>query len=314
MTALGGPGAPDRGGPAGLPGSRSRRRSDDRGSALRSTLVALGSTVLVFGVIVSIVVNSPGWPAVQSSFFDKDIFWSSLPGIASAFLVNVQLFLIAEVLILVLALGLAVVRSSTSSVLFPARLMATIYVDTFRALPGVLVIYILGFGIPGLNLPGVPTDPFLYAVVALTLIYSAYVSEVYRAGIASIHPSQAAAARSLGLSQAQALRHVVLPQAIRRVVPPLLNDFIGLQKDTVLVSYIGVIEIFRQSQIVEAANFNFTPYLAVALVFLVVTIPLARLTDWLVAREARRGRGGVSGSATQVASALGRARGGQAAP
>ena len=306
MTALGGPGTPGRGGSASLPGSRARRRHDERGSVLRSTLVALVSTFVVFGVIVYIAVNSPGWPAVQASFFDSGIFWSSLPDIASAFLVNIQLFLIAEALILVLALLLAVARSSTSAFLFPVRLMATIYVDVFRALPGVLVIYILGFGIPGLNLPGVPTDPFFYAVVALTLIYSAYVSEVYRAGIASIHPSQTAAARSLGLSQAQALRHVVLPQAIRRVVPPLLNDFIGLQKDTVLVSYIGVIEIFRQSQIVEQANFNFTPYLAVALVFLVFTIPMARFTDWLMARQVRESRGG-GRPATIVSATQGRA-------
>jgi polar amino acid transport system permease protein len=187
-----------------------------------------------------------------------------------------------------LALLIAIARSSTAPVLFPVRLMATIYVDLFRALPGVLVIYILGFGIPGLNLPSIPTDPFLYAVLALTLIYSAYVSEVYRAGIASIHPSQSAAARSLGLSQAQALRHVVLPQAIRRVVPPLLNDFIGLQKDTVLVSSIGVVEIFNQSTILQQARFNFTPLMATALVFLVVTIPLARFTDWLLARQKDR--------------------------
>ncbi len=259
---------------------------------LRSTLVALVSTILVFGVLAWIVVNSPGWPAVQASFFDGDIFWSSLPGIVGEFFVNIQLFLISEVLILALALLLAVARSSTSPVLLPVRLMATVYVDAFRALPGVLVIYILGFGIPGLGLAGIPVDPFPYAVLSLTLIYSAYVSEVYRAGIASIHPSQTAAARSLGLSQAQALRHVVLPQAIRRVVPPLLNDFIGLQKDTVLVSYVGVVEIFRQAQIVEAGTFNFTPYMAVALVFLVVTIPLARFTDWLVLRQVRQERGG----------------------
>jgi polar amino acid transport system permease protein len=182
------------------------------------------------------------------------------------------------------------------------------YVDLVRARPGVLVIYVLGFGIPGLRLPGVPNDPFFWGVVALTLLYSAYVSEVYRAGIDSIHPSQAAAARSLGLTQLQAMRHVVLPQAVRRVIPPLLNDFIGLQKDTVLVSFIGVVEVFRQSQIRQAATFNFTPYLATALVFLMLTIPLARLTDWLVSRErdrryatsvraagqrARRGAGGV---------------------
>jgi polar amino acid transport system permease protein len=202
--------------------------------------------------------------------------------------VNVQLFFIAEILILALALVIAVLRSIPGPVLFPLRLLSTVYVDVFRALPGVLIIYILGFGIPGLNVEGVPTDPFFYAVIALTLIYSAYVSEVYRAGIDSVHPSQSAAARSLGLSQWQALRYVVLPQAIRRVIPPLLNDFIGLQKDTVLVSYIGVVEIFRQSQITEAAHFNYTPYLATALVFLVMTIPLARFTDWLVARDRRR--------------------------
>jgi len=135
-------------------------------------------------------------------------------------------------------------------------------------------------------------DPFIWAVVALTLIYSAYVSEVYRAGIDSVHPSQEAAARSLGLTRFQALRHVILPQAVRRVIPPLLNDFIGLQKDTVLVSYIGVVEIFRQSQIIQAATFNFTPYMATALVFIVMTIPLARLTDWLVARDRRRAAAG----------------------
>jgi polar amino acid transport system permease protein len=312
MTALGGPGAPDRGGPSSLPGSRARRRREERQSALRSTLVALVSTVVVFGLIGYLVVNSEGWPAVQKSFFNGPIFWASLPDVAGAFLINIQLFLIAEVLILAFALVLAVARSSTSPVLFPARLMATVYVDVFRALPGVLVIYVLGFGIPALGLPGLPVDPFPYAVLALTLLYSAYVSEVYRAGIASIHPSQAAAARSLGLSQFQALRYVVLPQAIRRVVPPLLNDFIGLQKDTVLVSYLGVVEIFRQAQLKEAAKFNYTPYLAVALVFLAVTIPLARFTDWLVLRQARQERGGGSGASSEAAGAL--SRGGQAAP
>jgi polar amino acid transport system permease protein len=173
-------------------------------------------------------------------------------------------------------------------VFFPLRLLATVYADVFRALPGVLVIYILGFGIPGLGIAGLPVDPFPYAVISLTLIYSAYVSEVYRAGIDSVHPSQDAAARSLGLSRWQSLRFVILPQAVRRVIPPLLNDFIGLQKDTVLVSYIGVVEIFRQSQITQEAKFNFTPYMATALVFLVVTIPLARFTDWLLARDRRR--------------------------
>jgi polar amino acid transport system permease protein len=264
-------------------------------SALRSTLIALGSTVVFFGVVAWIVVSSPGWPAIERSFLNGKVFAASLPTIVRSFTVNVQLFLIAEVLILALGLVIAVLRSLPGPVFFPVRLVTTVYVDVFRALPGVLVIYILGFGIPGLGLAGVPIEPFFYAVVALTLIYSAYVSEVYRAGIDSIHPSQTAAARSLGLSRLQSLRYVVLPQAVRRVIPPLLNDFIGLQKDTVLVSYIGVVEIFRQSYIKQAGSFNFTPYLATALVFLVVTIPLARLTDWLIARDKRRqAAGGVA--------------------
>ena len=287
MTALGGLGPRDRGDVLEPPGRGRRSRRSGQG-ALRSTAIAFASTFVFFGFLAWVAVNSPGWPLVQQSFFNGALFAESLPDIAAAFWVNVQLFFIAEILILVLALVIAVLRSIPGPVLFPLRLLSTIYVDVFRALPGVLIIYILGFGIPGLNVEGVPTDPFFYAVIALTLIYSAYVSEVYRAGIDSVHPSQSAAARSLGLSQWQALRYVVLPQAIRRVIPPLLNDFIGLQKDTVLVSYIGVVEIFRQSQITEAAHFNYTPYLATALVFLVMTIPLARFTDWLVARDRRR--------------------------
>ncbi len=288
----GNPGGPlDPGGHGGLPGSRGPRRVGGQ-SALRSTLVALVSTVVFFGAAGWIVVNSPGWPAVKESFFNAEVFAASAPSIVRAFWVNVQLFLIAEVLILVLGLVVAVLRSVPGPVFFPIRLLTTVYVDVFRALPGVLVIYILGFGIPGLGLPGVPVEPFFYAVVALTLVYSAYVSEVYRAGIDSVHPSQEAAARSLGLSRFQALRHVILPQAVRRVIPPLLNDFIGLQKDTVLVSYIGVVEIFRQSYIQQAGNFNFTPYMVTALVFIVVTLPLARLTDWLIARDKRRQAGG----------------------
>jgi polar amino acid transport system permease protein len=280
-------------------GGPSRARE---GGALRSTAIALASTVVFVVALAWIVVNAPGWPAVQESFLNGEIFartFGFIDGefvwersILRYFLVNVRLFLIAEVLILGLGLLLAVLRSLPGPVLFPLRAFATIYADIFRALPGILVIYILGFGIPGLGIAGVPVDPFIWAVVALTLIYSAYVSEVYRAGIDSVHPSQEAAARSLGLTRFQALRHVILPQAVRRVIPPLLNDFIGLQKDTVLVSYIGVVEIFRQSQIIQAATFNFTPYMATALVFIVMTIPLARLTDWLVARDRRRAAAG----------------------
>ncbi|OGO57629.1 MAG: ABC transporter permease [Chloroflexi bacterium RBG_16_72_14] len=247
----------------------------------------------MFGTLAFVVVSSPGWPRFQASFLNAELFWEALPKVVAKFWVNVQLFLISEVLILVFGLVLAVLRSLPGPVFFPLRLLATVYVDVFRALPGLLVIFMLGFGVPALRIEGVPKDPFVWAVVALTLLYSAYVSEVYRAGIESVHPSQEAAARSLGLSRWQGLRYVVLPQAVRRVIPPLLNDFIGLQKDTVLVSTIGLVEVFRQTQVLQAANFNFTPYLATALVFLVVTIPLARLTDWLLRREKERRVGGV---------------------
>jgi len=293
-------GPPDSGTLTRMPrrGGLSRARED---GAFTSLAIAIVSTVVFFGVIGLVIVNAPGWEQVREKFlspryfaeafgfYDGVFIWDR--SLLKFFLVNIELFLIAEVLILVFGLLLAVLRSVRGPIFVPVRFMSTVYVDVFRAVPGILVIYILGFGIPGLGIKGTPTG-FPWAVVALTLIYSAYVSEVYRAGIDSIHPSQEAAARSLGLTRFQTLRHVIIPQAVRRVIPPLLNDFIGLQKDTVLVSYIGVVEIFRASQIKAAATFNFTPYVATALVFIVVTIPLARLTDWLVARDRRRGAAG----------------------
>jgi len=278
----------DRGeliGLAGRGGPRRSRRRVPPGEAVRSTVTALVSTVVVFGLIVVVVTSAPNWPEVQKAFFDGAIFARSLPKLIDAFGTNVALFLIAEAFILALGLVIAIFRGLPGPVFFPVRLLATVYVDLFRAVPGILIIYLLGFGIPGLGIAGVPNDVFFWGVVALVLVYSAYVSEVYRAGIESVHWSQEAAARSLGLNRFQALRYVIVPQAVRRVIPPLLNDFIGLQKDTVLVSVIGLVEIFREGQILKSATFNFTPLLAIALIFVVVTIPLARLTDWLVARD-----------------------------
>jgi polar amino acid transport system permease protein len=258
----------------------------------RGFLIATVSTGVVFAALGWLIATSPGWPQVQQSFFDPETWDESWPRISQAFWVNVQLFLTAEVLVLVLALVVAVLRSLPGAALAPVRLLATAYVDLFRALPGILVISILGFGVPALEIEGLPKEDFFWAVVALTLLYSAYVSEVYRAGIESVHPSQAAAARSLGLSQLQAMRFVVLPQAVRRVVPPLLNDFIGLQKDTALVSVLGVVEVFRAAQIRQAATFNNTPYVITAVIFVLLTIPMARLVDWLARREARRASAG----------------------
>lgn len=271
------------------------------GEGTRALLIAALSTAVFFGAISVVLVNAPGWVRFQESFLNPEVFAEAFPKVLDKFWVNVRLFLVAEGLILVFGLVLAVLRSLPGPVFFPVRLLATIYVDLFRALPGLLVIFVLGLGIPALRIEGLPSDQFFWGVVALTLLYSAYVSEVYRAGIESVHPSQEAAARSLGLSRWQALRFVVLPQAVRRVIPPLLNDFIGLQKDTVLVSSIGLIEVFRQTQILQAARFNFTPYLATALIFLLMTIPLARLVDWLLARERDRRYAGAVRAASRTA-------------
>ena len=268
-------------------GSRSSRILGGPGGG-RSLAIASLSTIVFFTAVSLIVVTSPGWPEVRDKFFYGPEFRESLPDIAEAFTKNVQLFLAAEGLILVFGLFLAVLRSLPGPVFFPLRLLSAAYTDVFRGIPTILLILLLGFGAPTLQIEGVPTSPFFWGIVSLTLVYSAYVAEVYRAGIESVHPSQEAAARSLGLSRFKALRHVVLPQAVRRVVPPLLNDFIGLQKDTALIALIGPIEALRQAQIEAAGAFNYTPFVATAVIFLLLTIPLTRLTDWLIARDRRR--------------------------
>lgn len=250
--------------------------------------IAVLSTVVVFGLVVFGITRAPGWDEFKAYFFDWELFRDSYGEIARAFWTNVKLCVIAEVFILPAALLLAVLRSLPGPVFFPLRALAIAYADFFRGVPTILVVIMLGFGMPALGVDGIPLSPFFWAVVSLVLVYTAYVSEVYRAGIESVHPSQEAAARSLGLTRGQGLRHVVLPQAVRRVVPPLLNDFIGLSKDTALVAYLGVVESFRQSQIVNAATFNATPYLVAATLFLMMTIPLTRFTDVLLARDRRR--------------------------
>ena len=239
-----------------------------------------------------VATRSPGWHEFKSYFFDWTRYGDSFPEIGRAFFLNVKIFLIAEAIILVSALALAVIRSLPGPVFFPLRALAIVYADFFRGVPTILVILMLGSGMPALQVGWIPKSQVFWAVVSLVLVYTAYVSEVYRAGIESVHPSQEAAARSLGLTRGQALRYVILPQAVRRVVPPLLNDFIGLQKDTALVSVLGVVEALQQSQIDEAASFNGTYYLVAATLFVAITIPLARLTDWLVARDRRRQQAG----------------------
>jgi polar amino acid transport system permease protein len=272
-----------------LDGRRSRILGSLRsGAAGRGALIATFSTLVFFTLLVLLITHAPGWPEVRSTFLDWGQFKDSFPDIAKAFLLNVKIFCIAEVLILIFALVLAIIRSLPGPAAFPLRMLGIAYADFFRGVPTILVIATLGFGAPALQLKGVPLSVTFWGIVSLVLVYTAYVSEVYRAGIESVHPSQAAAARSLGLGHWQSLRTVVLPQAVRRVIPPLLNDFIGLQKDTALVGFLGAVEAFKQSQIDAAATFNYTSYVAAALLFVALTIPLARFTDYLVLRDRRR--------------------------
>jgi len=273
------------------PSPRRSRILGELGSGVdgrRGVAVALLSTIVFLVVVVVAITSAPGWPTVRETFFSWSEFKSSFPEIARAFLLNCKIFSIAECFILVFALLLAVLRSVPGPVFFPLRALAIVYADFFRGVPTILVISILGFGAPALQLSAVPTSVVFWGIVSLVLVYSAYVSEVYRAGIESVHPSQEAAARSLGLTRGQALRKVILPQAVRRVIPPLLNDFIGLQKDTALVGTLGAIEAFNQAQIDTSATFNYTPYLAAAVLFVAITVPLARFTDWLILRDRRR--------------------------
>jgi len=241
--------------------------------------------VIVLGGLAALLVTSPGWANVRRTFFSSSHFSSSFGQVLSGFWLDVRMFMIVEVVVLVVALLIALCRTVKLPALFPLRLLAIVYVDVLRGIPTILLVYLVGFGIPALELTGLPSSPVVLGGIALAMCYSAYVSEVFRAGIESVHPSQAGAALALGLTPAQALRHVVLPQAVRRVVPPLLNDFIALQKDVALVSILGPQEAFRVAQIFAASQFNYTPLLAAAALYLCVTIPLTRIVDRLQARS-----------------------------
>jgi polar amino acid transport system permease protein len=258
-------------------------------------LISSVSTVIVIGGLAALVLTSPGWPSVRATFFSWTWFKESIGPVARGFWLDVKLFLVVEAIVLVVGLMIALVRTGRAPALFPLKLIAVVWADVGRGIPTIMVVYIVGFGLPALDLTGVPTSVSVLGGIALGFCYSAYVSEVYRAGILSIHPSQGAAALALGLTRAQALRHVVLPQAIRRVLPPLLNDFISLQKDVALVSVLGGIsESFRVAQINEALAFNFTPLMAAALLYLCVTIPFTRFVDHLQIRQLREQGGALA--------------------
>ena len=273
--------APVRGG-----GGRRGRRGGRR-AAVISTI----STVVFLAVVAGVVAASPGASKVVESFFSLTGFRKSWSSVSAGFWLNIKLMLVSEALVLVFALAVAVVRSLPGPALAPLRIVAVAYTDIFRGVPLILVIFIVGLGVPGLQLDFVSEQSvFTYGVVSLVLVYSAYVAEVYRAGIDSVHDSQRAGARSLGLTQWQAMRYVVLPQAVRRVIPPLLNDFIGLQKDTALVGLLGLVEVSRAAENYASSTFNFTGYTMAALLFIAVTIPLARVTDVLIERDRSRMR------------------------
>jgi polar amino acid transport system permease protein len=256
--------------------------------ARRSILVALLSTVVFAAVLLFAVTSSPGWPRVRDSFFNLRVGWGSLPALLDGLWLNVRVLVVCQVLILIFGLGLAAVRTLRGPVWFPVRALATGYVDLFRGLPLLICLYLVGFGLPGLRLSGLPSNPVLLGGLALVLIYSAYVAEVFRAGIESVHPSQLAAAKSLGLNYRRTMRLVVLPQATRRVTPALLNDFVALQKDCGLISVLGAVDAVRAAQIQVATTYNFTPYVVAGLLFVALAVPSARLADWAAKRVATR--------------------------
>ena len=268
-----------------------QRQQHERRQRRRSSLIAAASTLVVLVAVVVLVPRMPRWDRVKQSFFDVEQMQDSFPRLLDAFWLDVKIFAWTTPAIFVVALLVALARNSRSPAMFPLRALAAAYTDVMRGVPVILWIYLVGFGVPGLGLERPYNSPLLWGSVALAMTYSGYVAEVFRAGIDSVHESQRAAARSLGLSGAQTMRFVVLPQAVRRVVPPLLNDLVSLQKDVALVSLIGPIEILRQAGIDKSKFANFTPFVVAAVIFLSVTIPLTRLTDYLWHRERRRTSG-----------------------
>ena len=277
----------------------SQRRLDreryKRARARRATAIGALSTLVTGAVLYLVVVNAPGWPRTKETFFDWGYAREALPKVLEGLWLNVRLLLVCGAAVLVLGMLIAVARTLRGPVFFPLRVLAAAYTDFFRGLPLIINLMIVVLGVPALRLQGVTVDPVLLGGTALTLTYSAYVAEVFRAGIESVHPSQRAAARSLGLSNRQALRYVVLPQAVRRQVPPLLNDLVSLQKDTGLVSIGGAVDAVRAADIIVGRSLNYTPYIVAGLVFVALTIPMTRFMDWVTARmDRRRAQGGIT--------------------
>ncbi|RLE22659.1 MAG: amino acid ABC transporter permease [Actinobacteria bacterium] len=265
-----------------------RRAVYEQKQRRRAVVIATVSTTIALVAVVVLVPLTPGWEKVKRSFFDTDIFVESFPGLLEAFMLDLKILIVSTPLILIVALLIALARGARRPAMFPLKAFAVIYTDVLRGIPVILLVFLIGFGVPALGLSRELSNPVIWGTVTLVLSYSAYVSEVMRAGIDSVHESQRAAARSLGMTGQQTMSSVVLPQAFRRIVPPLMNSFVSLQKDVALVSLIGPVEILRQAGIDKAKTANFTPYVAAAVIFLALTIPFTRLADWALARQRRR--------------------------
>ena len=283
-----GTGSPD----TGSPGTGSPNRERSGWQRLRrgkyAPVIAFGFTIAAFGIILLVVLTSETWPRVQKQFFNWNKFTDSWGVVSGAFLLDIRMFVIAEIVILAFALLLAVLRSLRGPEFFPLRALTVIYIDIFRGVPLLLIILLLGFGVPALQISWLPNGALFWGVTALVLSYSAYTAEVYRSGIESVHESQRSSARSLGLTQWQAMRFAILPQAVRNVVPALLNGLVSLQKDVALVYVLGIRESVREAQIITARTFNYTPYLVATVLFLLVSIPFARFADWYAKRDRLR--------------------------
>lgn len=267
-----------------------RREIYEKRQRRRSSLIAAASTIFVVVALVILVPMAPGWEKVQKSFFNGAVLAKSFPKLLDAFKINIMIFTWSAPAIAILGLLIALARDTKSPALFPLRIFGAAFTDVFRGVPVILTVYLIGFGIPGLGLPRPWNSPYIWGSLALILTYAAYVAEIFRAGIDSVHHSQRSAALSLGLSERQAMRDVILPQAIRNVVPSQMNMLIALQKDVSLLSFIGPVEIFRQAGVFKSLLANFTPYVGAAIIFLIITVPATRYADYLMARQTRERR------------------------
>ncbi|MFD6177135.1 MULTISPECIES: ABC transporter permease subunit [unclassified Isoptericola] len=280
------------------PSDRARARAAYRRAQHRRALLVAGvATVLVLAAVVYVVTTAPGWERAREAFFSPERAWEVLPEVAAGLWLNLRVWVVASVVALVVGLLLAVVRTSRVPALFPLRILAVGYVDVFRGVPLLLVLLLVGFGLPALRLPWLPVSAAFLGGLSIVVCYTAYLAEIFRAGIEAVHPSQVAAARSLGLTRGQAARRVVLPQAVRNVAAPVASMLVSLQKDSGLISILGAVDAIRAAQIATTGDYNFTPYVVAGLLFLAISIPLTRLVDAWSARQGWRGElRGVAGA------------------